>query len=367
MLRVAKDPHIGCSLCQKIAHPVTLTFGEKESFQIVNRKRRITQLSNGEELLFPEDKYHPDGIPWYKFFCGHRYHVPCLARLNPNKYTDITYRGDHRGTLDMDEFHCIDCRGTQKINYMFNPEIEGGVNITDPNTGTIYINVPDAFEKAEKDMETFRDRDLEVIQVDLDLRYFINDESTRKEIEERILPEMKETVVKFLTLQKPDAQFPLVPVPLTKEFALVNRVTGKPLEMHTVSLADLMDGIDVHWTDADIEMLKTRQMDIKQLNVDHKTDTLHIARLNRIAGPIKRYLHGDKDARKSIQDDYMTKAMLYSEVRPSNRLCVKNHAGEERTLVTFDDFPIRLTNTCSIMGGTRRKTTKRFQTKLIRK
>ena len=360
MRRVTREPHIDCSLCKKIRPPVTFTFGEKESSILLDGKRQKIELSNGEELLFPETKYNPECIPWYEFHCGHRYHVPCLARLNPNKYTDITYRGDDRGTLDIDEFHCIDCRGTQKINYKFNPYTEGHVNEQETSTGTIYINVPEAFERAETDMATFLDRRLEVIQTDLDLRYFIHRGTSRKEIEETVLPGLKLSVIKYLTLEKPTIEYPLVFRHLIQEFALVNRVTKKPLEMHTVSLAVLLDGIDVHWTEKDKDYFRTKKMDINALNLDYKSDHVHIEHLNRIAVPIKRYLHGDHDARKLIHDDDITKTMLYGSGESRHHLCVLNHAGEKKRLVTFDDFPIRETSSCSIMGGTRK-------TKLIRK
>lgn len=134
--------------------------------------------------------------------------------------------------------------------------------------------------------------------------------------------------------------------------------------MEDVCLADLLDGIDVHWTEKDIESFRTRRMDIKQFNLDYKEPSQHIARLNRLAVPIKRYLNGDKDARKFIQDDYITNAILYSEVRYSRGLCVKNHAGVELTLVTFDDFPIQETGSCSIMGGTRKRRKKTFRYKV---
>ena len=117
---VTGDPHKDCSLCKKLSPPVLITIGEvEEQEEPVHKKQKIL---NGEELLFPEDKYDPECIPCYEFHCGHRYHVPCLARLNPNKYKDITFRKDGiRDTLELNEFHCIDCRGTQPINYIFNP------------------------------------------------------------------------------------------------------------------------------------------------------------------------------------------------------------------------------------------------------
>lgn len=177
---VTGDPHKDCSLCKKLSPPVSITFGDKDSFQWVNRKKRKVELTNGEKLLFPEKKYNPECIPCYEFHCGHRYHVQCLARLNPNKYTDITFRKDGiRDTLELNEFHCIDCRGTQRINYIFNPAIEGAVNITEPN-GTIYINVPDAFEKADTDMATFLSRYDKVVETKLDLHTVINEGYTRK-------------------------------------------------------------------------------------------------------------------------------------------------------------------------------------------
>jgi hypothetical protein len=67
------------------------------------------------------------------------------------------------------------------------------------------------------------------------------------------------------------------------------------------------------------------------------------------------YLNGDKDARKFIQEDDITKFMLYGETYSRKSLCVKNHAGESVTAVTFNDFPISESTSCSIMGGTRKK------------
>ena len=280
MKRVSRYPHIDCSLCKKLGPPVTITFGDKESFQSVDGKRQRIELSNGEELLFPETKYNPQCIPCYEFHCGHRYHVPCLARLNPAKYTDITYRtGRTRDTLELDEFHCIDCHGTQPINYMFNPSIEGAVNMPEP--GTIYINVPNAFERAETDLATFLERHLEVVQSDLTLNEFIQNGTSRKEIEETVLPEIQSSLIKYLTLEKPDIKYPVPRERSTKEYALENRLTHKGLDMENVCLADLLDGIDVHWTEKDKDYFRTKTLNIGELNVDFEKPDAHISRSNQ--------------------------------------------------------------------------------------
>lgn len=84
---------------------------------------------------------------------------------------------------------------------MFNPDIEGNVNITEPTTGTIYINVPDVFEQVETDMATFLARYDQASKIKLDLHTLINEGYTRKEIEEEVLPDMK-LKVKVFNLRK---------------------------------------------------------------------------------------------------------------------------------------------------------------------
>lgn len=344
---------IDCSLCKRLRPPVSITVGEKEPDEILDRKRPKLERSNGEELLLPEQKYPPECIPCYEFFCKHYYHVPCLARLNPKKYTDITYRTDGiRDTLELDEFNCLDCHGTQPINCRFDPNKEGHVNEVEAN-GTIYINVPEAFEQAEQDMNTFLHRYDELEELELDFNQFVQD--SRKEAEEYILPALKLPVIQYLSLMKNDMVFQ--PVVSSSKFDYVNRVTHEP----AVSLKDLMDGIDVHWSEEDKNYFKKRQLYVNDLNLYGFNDHENIRHLNRLAVPIKRYLQGEEEARKLIQEDDITKLMLYGTNGHTKEIvCVKSHTGEVKQSVTFDDFPIREATSCSIMGGKRK-------TKLIRK
>ena len=259
MRRLNHDGPIDCSLCKRLRPPVLITVGDKEYDEIVDGKRQKLDLSNGEDLLLPEQKYPPECIPCYEFFCGHCYHVQCLARLNPKKYKHITYRKDGIGdTLEIDEFHCLDCRGTQAINYTFNPNKKEGENEEETATGTIYINVPDAFQRAETDLATFLDRHHEIIQSDVTLNHFINEGTSRKEIEEYVLPKIQSSLIKYLTLEKPAIKYPLVHVRSTKEYALENRLTDKPLDMENVCLADLVDGVNVHWTEKDKDYFRKK-------------------------------------------------------------------------------------------------------------
>ena len=66
-----------------------------------------------------------------------------------------------------------------------------------PEPGTIYINVPNAFERAETDLATFLERHLEVVQSDLTLNEFIQNGTSRKEIEETVLPEIQSSYKVF--------------------------------------------------------------------------------------------------------------------------------------------------------------------------
>jgi len=358
MRRLNHDGPIDCSLCKRLRPPVLITVGDKEYDEIVDGKRQKLDLSNGDDLLLPEQKYPPECIPCYEFFCGHCYHVQCLARLNPKKYTNITYRKDGIGdTLEIDEFHCLDCRGTQAINYTFNPNKKGGENEEETDTGTIYINVPDAFEKAEKDMKTFLERQLDITDIELNLNYFIRNKSSIKKVE-RILSTLKIPIEKYLSLVKEETVFPPQLHSLSRQFYYVNRVTHERVEHESVLLKDLMDGLDVHWTQEKKDSLREHRMDVDLLNMDKKSNHEHIRRLNRLVVPIKRYLDGDDDARKLIGEDYITEEMIYGDEhdrRSSDSTCVVNHAGETKRVVTFDDFPIREASSCSIMGGTKRK------------
>ena len=361
MRRLNHNGPIDCSLCKRLRPPVLITVGDKEYDEIVDGKRQKLDISNGEDLLLPEQKYPPECIPCYEFFCGHCYHVQCLARLNPKKYKDITYRIDGiGGTLEIDEFHCVDCRGTQAINCTFDPNKKGGENEEETSTGTIYINVPNAFERAEEDMKTSAKRYHELEKEKLDLNYFIRNKSSIKKVE-RILSTLKIPIEKYLSLVKEEMVFPPQTVySLSRQFYYVNRVTHERVEHESVPLKDLMDGLDVHWTQEKKDSVREHRMDINQLNLDRKINDVHIRRLNRLAVPIKRYLDGDEDARKLIGEDDITTEMIYGYTYDRGLTCVKNRHGETKYMVTIDDFPISETSSCSIMGGTRKR-------KLIRK
>jgi hypothetical protein len=129
------------------------------------------------------------------------------------------------------------------------------------------------------------------------------------------------------------------------------------------SYASLMEPIKVEY---DMVTMQTKEMNLRQLCRSFEVTNRQIVEtMNTIVKHCKDYIAGDLYAMDDMNPSILFR-MFKEPPEVSDPLCVVNRHGTTKQLVTFDDFPIRETRSCSIMGGTRRKYSKR-KTKWIRK
>ena len=338
-----------CSLCKRL-------YGS--TIESTKEKRRRVERIDPSELILPEERYYSDCIPWYDLPCGHSYHVPCLAVLNPAKYSNISYIKDGLpDTINVDEVHCLDCSGRGINNCTFHATTDEPDVRTDD--GKTYINIKDAFETAELHADEFitkynlcRDRvNLKVLLGSYEISM------DRKTIEEVILPDIRNKVIDYIKLNTTDiADLSLDNEAVTIPYLFTT--DRSRYETDHVYWLDLTRPMEVTW---DKDKLIEQRILIDVLNIDGMPMAEHIERVNGLANPISRYLSGEYDDRRLIDEkNPIVAMMLYDKVDPQRRgLCVLNNMGEKKRILQFGDFPIREnTGTCSISGG-RRKTKKK--------
>ncbi len=338
-----------CSLCKRL-HGSTI-----ESTKV--EKRRRVERIDPSKLILPEQIYKPYCIPWYDLPCGHSYHAPCLAVLNPAKYSNISYIKDSPDTINIDEVHCLDCNGRGINNCTFHATTnEPDVRIDD---GKAYINIKNAFERADKDVAIFIERyDIsETLQVNINSLLNNYVDTNRKSIEEINLPDLRNKIINCIKLITDTIEgISADHEPLDHPYIFLKPVSAQRINPETVTYLELTEPIEVAW---DNEKLQQQRILIDALNIDALPMVEHIARVNRLANPIQDHLHGDYSSRSWIDEtDPIVTTMLYATIDPRKRgLCVLNRHGEKKRVLTFEDFPIREnTGTCSISGG--RKTRK---------
>jgi len=323
----------------------------------VEKRRRVERI-DPSKLILPEQIYKPYCIPWYDLPCGHSYHAPCLAVLNPAKYSNISYIKDSPDTINIDEVHCLDCNGRGINNCTFHATTnEPDVRIDD---GKAYINIKNAFERADKDVAIFIERyDIsETLQVNLNswLNNYVD--INRKSIEEINLPDLRNKIINCIKLITDTIEgISADHEPLDHPYIFLKPGSAQLINPETVTYLELTEPIEVAW---DRDKLIEQRMLIDVLNIDNMPIAQHIEHVNRLANPIRRYLSGEYDDRLLIDDtNPIVAMMLYDKVDPQRRgLCVLNNMGVKKRILRFGDFPIsENTGICGISGG--RKTKKR--------
>jgi hypothetical protein len=337
-----------CSLCKRL-HGSTIEPNRE-------RRRRRVERIDPSHLILPEETYYSHCIPWYDLPCGHSYHVPCLAVLNPAKYSNISYIKDGPDTINVDEVHCLDCSGRGINNCTFHATTdEPDVRMDD---GKTYINIKDAFETAERDADQFIIR-YNLCRERVNLKVLLgNYENSmdRKTIEEVLLPDIRNKLIDYLKLNS----MLITDLSLDHEQVTISYLfttDRSRYETDHVYWLDLTKPMQVTW---DRDKLIEQRMLIDVLNIDNMPIAEHIERVNRLANPISRYLSGVYDDRLLIDDtNPIVAMMLYDTVDPQRRgLCVLNNMGVKKRILHFGDFPIsENTGICGISGG--RKTKKR--------
>lgn len=181
MLLSIRHTLMDCSLCKRL-HGSTIKSNQA--------KRRRVERIDPSKLILPEETYYSHCIPWYDLPCGHSYHVPCLAVLNPAKYSNISYIKDGLpDTINVDEVHCLDCSGRGINNCTFHATTDEP-DVRDD--GKAYINIKDAFERAERDADQFIIR-YNLCRKRVNLKVLLNNYENsmdRKTIEEVLLPDI---------------------------------------------------------------------------------------------------------------------------------------------------------------------------------
>lgn len=336
-MQVVHRPLVDCSLCMRL------------------RGKRATDMDgnniNVEEdvLLLPEEKYQV--VPWIQLKCGHYYHLHCFCRLNPRKYEDINIRYPGPAAIKDDtvelNYDCLDCEGKWHLtNCRFNPTMPSRITI-EPSTGNTYENSQFAMDRAESLLIEYKQRCAKRINLTTILNKVYDQPSLQNELD--LIPILIKSYLNLthntITIQSPYNN------------PFVFRQGGRIIDTDSVSYLDLLEPINVEY---DMDTIKTKEMNLRQLFRPMTVTNRQIETMNDIVKSCKDYIAGDKYAMNDHCRSSIVFRMFKEPTEVSNPLCVVNHRGEKKRLVTFDDFPIRETSSCSIMGGTRK-------TKLIRK
>ncbi len=344
-MQIDARPHTvaDCSLCRRLQGARILY------------PRRAGQ-DPGVDLILPETTNR--FVPWFRLTaCDHCYHAHCLARLNPAKYTNIEarYPDNTHDLIQVDEYDCLDCAGTQPNNSTFNPSIPVGHRI---DIHSDYTNSHDVFQEAERVVDIYNRRKADLrqrinITTILDpmdyTRHSITTALDRMSVRLRIY-----ATGNPLALPLPD---PVHSIPSSYIFYQ----NGHRLNPR-VPYATLLDRVTV---DFDWDKLFTKELNIRQICTDIATDAEKIRRMNEAVLAFKRLREGVGDVGYLEIENYVG-LMLHAPTDREAPLCVLNRHGQRKRFVVFDDFPIREnTGVCSVSGGTRRKRKIR-KTKLIR-
>lgn len=307
----------------------------------------------GLDLILPEET--KPCVPWLVLnACEHYYHAHCLARSNPEKYTNIDTRnpdGTHE-FIHFDEYDCLDCAGTQPNNSTFHPDVDAG---TAQDVISEYTNSFDVFDQAERFVERYNDRRLVMRQM-VNI-YTILDplEYTISFIQER-LHRLYFRATNYLSLIADDAiPEPGDPVPNMFLF----KQNGQTL--NRIPYNRFLYPITVEY---DMERLRVKELNIRQLyqNTAYRENIRH---LNLVVAEFKKYMAGEPNTVTELEQDESVRIMIHAPTDRTRPLCVLNRHGESKQFVVFDDFPItENTGSCSISGGTRKR--KSRKTKLIR-
>lgn len=303
-------------------------------------------------LLLPEVKYRI--VPWIQLKCSHYYHVHCFCRLNP-RYEDIYIRhpgsfGIRDDTVELN-YQCLDCEGKMQFNCEFIPSKPSGTRY-EASTGNTYENSQFALDRAESLLITYKRRSMEKIDLITILEETMNQRSLQADVDK--LPTVSNAYLRLLYNIHPHPPFnhPYV-------FRQGGRILTEP-----VSYMSLLEPIKVEY---DMVTMQTKEMNLRQLFTSMEATNAQIVEtMNTIVKKCKDYIAGDLYAMDDVCESSIVFRMFKEPTDRSIPLCVVNHEGIKKRFVTFDDFPIRETSSCSIMGGTRKKRSKR-KTKLIRK
>ena len=295
-----------------------------------------------DELILPERKYRE--VPWIQLNkCNHFYHVHCLCRLNPAKYPDDIFIRIPRGTRDTVEpnYDCLDCQGTVPKNSRFNPDMPPGRSF-EASTSNYYENSPTAFIRAESLLIDYKKRCNKRINLTTILPIVFDQPTLQEEL--ALIPPL---VKMYLNLTRDiDHHRPFV-------HPFVFSQGGRIIDTVSIPYLHLLDPITI---DYDMVSMQTKEMNLRQLfRSIELTPEEKIGAMNTIVRHCKEYIAGDKYA---MNDDCRSAIVLRMFTEPTDRtrpFCVVNHRGETKRVVTFNDFPISESTSCSMMGGTRKK------------
>jgi hypothetical protein len=334
-----RQPVGNCTLCKRLQ-------GKHLVF-----KRRTDQEA-GREIILPEETY--PCAPWVRLnACGHYYHVHCLARSNPAKYTNIDVRNPDGTTepIDIDEYDCLDCAGTQPNNSRFNPHIAEGTVQDDISDHTNSVR---AFDIAEAWLSMYNARLLEMRQT-VNIYTILDPLSYSLRSLKYALKIIRTRIAYYLSLQSDDGVIvPTRPVP---DIFLFKQ--GRLLK--DIPYLSFLKPIDIEY---DMTRLSVKELNIRQLYGTLRiTDSMKITRLNESVAELKRYMAGEPANLYSIELLELDPSIQTLVLEPTDRtdpLCVLNRHGKPKRFVVFDDFPIRENSgACSISGGTRKKRSRR--------
>jgi len=345
-MRIDTRPHTvtDCSLCRRL-HGNRLLFP------------RLVGQDPGLDLILPETTNR--FVPWFRLTaCGHCYHAHCLARLNPSKYTNIEARNPD-GTHDLiqvDEYDCLDCAGTQLNNSTFNPSIPSGHRI---DIYSDYTNSNDVFQEAEHLVDIYNHRKANLRQRVLLTTILDPMDYTRHSIT-TALDQMSVRLRIYATCN-PNAR----PLPDPVHFIPSSYIfyqNGHRLNPR-MPYSTLLDRVTV---DFDWDKLFTKELNIRQICETIPTVPEKIRRMNEAVEAFKRCREGTADVTDLEMEPYVA-VMVHAPTEREDPLCVLNRHGQRKRFVVFDDFPItENTGVCSVSGGTRKYAPHRYRRKSMR-
>jgi len=346
-MRIDARPHTvaDCSLCKRLqgAH--------------ISYPRRVGQ-DPGADLILPETTNR--FVPWFVLTtCGHCYHAHCLARLNPEKYTkiEVKYPGVRPDTIDIDEYDCLDCAGTQPKNSRFNPYIPEGDK---KDNYSDYTNSHGVFQEAERVVYIY-------VRRKAVLRQRINIGTILEPLDytrHSITTALDQMSVRLRIYAKCNPLALPLPAPVHSiPSSYIFYQNGHRLNPR-VPYATLLDRVTVEF---DWDKLFTKELNIRQICANIDTVPEKIRRMNEAVEAFKRCREGLADVADLEMEPYVG-VMLHAPTDRSAPLCVLNRHGARKRFVVFDDFPIaENTGVCSISGGTRKYGSNRYRRKSIRR
>ncbi len=331
-----------CTLCKRLQ-------GNRVSYP-----RRAGQ-DPGRDLILPEQT--KPFSPWVMLGpCGHYYHAHCLARLNPAKYTniDVTSPDGSHELIQVDEYDCLDCAGTQPNNSTFNPSMPEG---TRTDVVSQYTNSHTAFSEAERIVDTYNARRIEMRQM-VNIYTILDPMSYTLFDIQRNLDNVRQRAIDYVTCISNGIHGRENPIPNMFLFYQNGHI------IHEVPYASFLTPITVKYN---MDRLRVKELNVRQIYAtENYTNQEKIRYLNQMVAEFKKYEAGEPNTVSVIEMFTTTQTMILEPTDRSRPLCVLNRHGQRKRFVVFDDFPIREnTGVCSVSGGTRRKRKIR-KTKLIR-